>query len=61
MAFVHECPKCGGNLFIVSGTFATRIPIYPDGFSTEDAKYFDTSDEVVECGDCKYTGPLESD
>lgn len=60
MSYVTKCPKCQGDLFLVSGTFTTRIPIYPDGFPTEDAKFFDTENEMVRCANCNYTGPLES-
>lgn len=56
--FVTECPKCGGDLFVVGGVFSARIRISPDGFSTQDAKTFDTQDEVVACGSCSYRGPL---
>ena len=56
--FVTDCPKCGGDLYVVGGNFSTRIPLSRDGFSTMDAKQFDTENEVVACGKCDYLGPL---
>lgn len=56
--FQTKCPKCDGELFVVAGSFTSRIPLYPSGFSTEDAKFFDTENEIVECDSCKYRGPL---
>lgn len=56
--FVTDCPQCGGDLYVVGGSFTTRIPLSRDGFSTEDAKGFDTEDEIVACGSCDYRGPL---
>lgn len=56
--FVTDCPQCGGGLCVVGGSFSTRIPLSRDGFSTEDAKQFDTENEVVACDECDYRGPL---
>ena len=52
--FRTECsdPGCRGPLMLISMSVTCRIPIQSDGFSTTDAEFFDTYDEVVKCGDC---------
>lgn len=50
---------CDGDLVVVSFEASTRIPLSEDGFSTEDAEFFDTTNERVECNKCGWGGPLE--
>lgn len=52
--FKTTCPYCSAEeqLRVVSGVFTTDIPLWEDGFSTEDAKYFHTDEVVVECRAC---------
>lgn len=50
--FRTTCPDCDGRLYVISMKVATRIPVEPDGFSTTDAEFFDTEDEVIECDTC---------
>lgn len=48
------CPYCKKEdcLRVVHFTANTSIPLQPDGFATTDAKFFDTSDEIVHCQEC---------
>lgn len=55
----HECPKCSGALYVVSGVFdAYKMRLYPDGFSFDEAQNIHTSDEQVICGECGYQADL---
>ena len=54
-----ECRDCGGNLYVVGFKAGCRIPLCEDGFSTADATFMDTEDEVVSCGDCGKNYRLE--
>lgn len=57
--FNHECPACSvGDLYVVAGEFETHIPVGPDGFAFADAKFVNTSEERVECGNCKRRIPM---
>lgn len=60
VSFNTTCPYCKkeGELHVVHMTVCTKIPLGPDGFSTTDAKYFESSDEVVKCEACDKTFPL---
>lgn len=58
MAYRTTCPRCGGDLRVVSFRARTSIPLSEDGFSTQDADFLDTEDEVVECPACFIRGPL---
>lgn len=60
MAYVTTCP-CGGDLFVIAFAASTRIPLGEDGFSTQDAKFFHTEDEVVECAQCQRKTGLQTD
>lgn len=55
------CPHCGAvdELYIVSGTFNSRIWLRPDGFSMFDGDV-STEDEVLECAICHNTSPLKA-
>jgi len=54
-----SCPTCGAEeLWVVAGSFSSRIPLAPDGFAFCDAKFVDTEDELVECGACAARFPL---
>lgn len=59
-SFDTACPYChvDGELAVVHLTADTDIPLHEDGFSTTDAKRFDTSDEVVHCKACDKRFPL---
>ena len=48
------CPKCRveDSLIVRGFTASTYIPLCSDGFSTLDAKFMDTEDEHVFCGEC---------
>jgi hypothetical protein len=52
-----EC-ECGGDLYLIGFKGSCNIPISKDGFYLGDGPC-DTEDEVVMCGDCEKTGPLE--
>lgn len=57
--FEHECPKCGGPLYLWKATVAFQgLRIQPDGFAFADANHGETTNEVVICGDCRWEGPL---
>jgi hypothetical protein len=49
-----KCPRCGriGSLYVVSFAAETRIPLCADGFSVQDAKHLNTTDEKVLCDVC---------
>lgn len=60
--FKDKCPYCKtGELEVVGGTFsATGMTLAKDGFTFQEAKQVDTSDEVVRCTnpECRRTFPL---
>ena len=56
-----HCPKCKSEkIFVIAMRVATRIPLCHDGFSTMDAEFFDTEDELVECDSCNHKGGLHT-
>lgn len=61
MSYQTVCPMCGSDcLVVVSFSASTWIPLRVDGFSTDEAKRFDTEDEVVECSHCEARFPLHT-
>lgn len=59
MEFRFKCKKCGGPLYLVSMRVSCAIPLASDGFSTHDAEFFDTFDEVIRCKWCRRFSDLE--
>lgn len=59
-SFCTTCPRCGadGHLMVVRCSVSTRIPLGADGFAFVDAKFVDTSDEIVRCERCGTEFPL---
>ena len=57
--YVTQCPKCGGDLYVISFTASTSIRVHRDGYSTLYAKFMDTEDERVSCNNCRYVGRLK--
>lgn len=51
--------ECGGQLYVTGYRVSTRLLLCADGFSTAEAEYYDTEDEVVECFKCGLTGNLQ--
>ena len=60
MAYQSLCPECGRPLVLASCVcYNIRdVYIYSDGFSLDEAKSLDTSDEITRCCKCGWTGPL---
>ena len=62
--FRLTCPKCGSpydvaKLEVIAGTFrASKMWLHSDGFTTMNAKTFDTDEETVYCHVCERIFPL---
>lgn len=53
-----NCPKCNGRLMLISFEACCQALITEDGFSLFDSPFVDTTEEVVQCLDCKALMPL---
>jgi hypothetical protein len=61
--FKTTCPRCNAApedacLLVIGFIASCSIPLGEDGFSTEDASFFDTNEETVRCSACEETFPL---
>jgi hypothetical protein len=59
-----RCPKCAAPLNVVAYAAETEIALCRDGFDTAEAKFLNTTTELVECslvksGKCDYRDDLE--
>lgn len=50
--YVDKCPLCKGPLYVTSYNVYTKTRLTDDGFSSVDADFYNTDDEIVECDSC---------